>query len=123
MNKISAVCVLIVSILGGCAHVGVTTLKEYPPKLPHCPLEIFSSESEITKPFEVVCLIDSQKKAALGESSISAAIEASKSTACQCGADGILFVSGGTQSANAYNYGSASAILKAIKYKPDMSQK
>jgi hypothetical protein len=123
MKKISVVCVLFSSILSGCAHIGVTTLKQYPPKSPDCPLEVFSSESEVSKPFEVVCLIDSQKKAALGESSISEAIEASKSTACQCGADGILFISGGTQSANAYSYGSASAILKAIKYKSDTSQK
>lgn len=109
--------VSIILTLSACAHVGVTTIAARPANPPECPLDVFTSETEISKPFEVVCLIDAQKKSGWGESSIAAAIAASKPAACKCGANGILFMGGGTQPASAFNYGNATALVKAIRYK------
>jgi len=107
---------LIAMLFASCASVGVTPVKVAAEKQRNCPLEVFTSEAEIKRPYEVVCLIDTQKKAALGESSVADAIAASKPAACKCGADGIWIVTGSVQSANMFNYGSAHTILKAIRF-------
>lgn len=102
--------------MGGCANVGVTKINAASARPSDCSLDVFTSESEVSQSFEVVCLIDSQDKALIGESSIAEAISASKPAACECGADAVLYVSGDTQSANAVEFGSASAVVKAIRY-------
>lgn len=100
-----------------CANVGVTKLKPYPPKMVNCNIDIYTSESEIKRPFEVVCLIDSRTgTTAFHDKTGAAAIEQSKSKACKCGADAILIMSVDTEGVTMTTWGKGKTILKAIRY-------
>ena len=104
-------------VITGCAAVGVTTLKSYSQKPADSSLDIFSSIEEIHKPYEIICLIDSKTGNSLfNDKTVAGAINLAKPKALECGADAILVENMQTVSGNGFNYGHASAIIKAIKY-------
>jgi hypothetical protein len=65
--------------LAGCANVGVTRMKSVSAKPESCQVDIYSTEAEVRRPFDVVCLLDA----------------ASKPEACKCGGDAIILSDGG----------------------------
>lgn len=107
-------------LLSGCANVGVTQLKPATSKSPTCSLDIYSSEKDITQPYEVVCLIDSRTgTTAFHKKTGAAAIEQAKSKACECGADAMLVETIDTAGITLMTWGKGTAIIKAIRYLPD----
>ena len=56
----SGLLIIATFLLVSCASVGVSTIKHYPAKPKDCSLEVFTSESEIKKEYEVIALIDSK---------------------------------------------------------------
>ena len=102
-----------------CATVGVTVIKSYPPKDSNSPLDIYTSKDDIKRPYEVICLLDSQTgTTAFSDKTAAAAIENSKAAARKCGADAILVESVDRQGATYASWGSGKAIIKGIKYLP-----
>ena len=100
-----------------CASVGVTKSKSYPAKAADCNLDIYFSESEIKKPFEVIALIDSKTGSnAFAKKTVSAAIDLAKPKACECGADAILVVQMDKEGVTAGGYGFGKAMIKCLKY-------
>ncbi len=103
--------------LSSCASVGVTKLNPAEPKEKNCALEIFSSESEIKKPFEVLCLLDSGTATnAFADKTVAGAIQLAKPEACKCGADAILILNGNTEGMSLTGWGRGTALLKAIRF-------
>lgn len=102
--------------LSSCASVGVTSIHEAPAKYKDCPLALYTEPKEIGRPYEVVCLIDAMTAAhILADTTVAGAINAARSQACACGADGLLIHDVRKEAGNLWGRGFA--ILKAIRYK------
>ena len=112
-----------VLILLACTSVGVTQTKTgIPAKRSNCPLDVYTTDSEVTRPFEVVCLIDSRTGTTLFHSkTAAAAIEHTRPYACECGADAIVLMSADTEGLTWATWGRGKAIVKAIRYLPNPS--
>jgi hypothetical protein len=83
-----------------------------------CQLAIYSSEQEISRPWEAICMIDSRTGTTLfHDRDAAAAIQQAKSAACQCGADAILIESMDTQGVTWGTWGQGKAILRGIRYR------
>lgn len=103
--------------LSSCASVGVTKIKPAEPKDKKCSIAVFTSESEVKRPFEVVCLLDSGTATNLfADKTVSGAINLAKPEACRCGADAILLVNGDTEGVSMTGWGRGKALLKAIRF-------
>lgn len=102
----------------GCATVGVTQLKpDIVRKAHNCPLEIFTAEKDISKPFEVVCLLDSRTgTSAFADKTAAGAINEARPKACECGADGMLIQHTDTEGMTLATWGQGKAIIKAIRF-------
>ncbi|MFZ5579833.1 MAG: hypothetical protein ACOZAQ_05155 [Pseudomonadota bacterium] len=108
------------SLLTGCASVGVTSIKQFPPKPENCALDVFSSEKEVAKPFTVACVLDSSTGTTLfHDRTAAAAIEQAKAQACACGADAIIIGGMANEGISAFSWGRGAAVVKAIKYTRD----
>jgi len=103
--------------VASCASVGVTCVRPGASKPRACPLEVFTSEAEIRRPFEVACLIDSRTgTTAFHSKDAATAIEIARPEACVCGADGLLVVNVDTEGATMATWGRGKAILKAVRF-------
>lgn len=113
---------LVVGLLGlsvsvRCANVGVTRVNGAPGKAVGCKLDIYTSEAEVKRPFQVLCLIDSRTgTTAFDTKTAAAAIENAKPTACGCGADALIVTAADTEGATYARWGQGKAVLKAIRY-------
>jgi hypothetical protein len=97
--------------------VGVTSLKQFPPKPEGCPIDVYASEKEITKPFTVACVLDSSTGSTLFDDRTgAAAINQTKAEACKCGADAIVITSVGQTGVSYGGWGQGMAVIKAIKF-------
>ena len=81
--------------LSGCGDVRVVPVKEAESKRSDCSLSTYASTDEIKRPYETVCLIDSQTGISilhklLHKDTVDAAIKQAKGRACLCGADAII---------------------------------
>lgn len=81
--------------MAGCGDVKVVPVKEAESKRTDCSLATYSSTDEIKRPYETVCLIDSQTGISivhklLHKDTVNAAIKQAKGQACLCGADAII---------------------------------
>lgn len=109
--------ILVGILVSSCATVGVTQMKSAPAKPGYCNLEIFSNESEIKRPFEVLCLLDSKTGGdAFADKTMAGAIKLAKPKACECGADAILVTGGRSEGVTAFTWGEGFAVLKAIRF-------
>lgn len=105
-------------ILFSCASSGVQKLKQFPGKEKGCALDIYTAEKEITRKYDVVCLIDSKTGSTLyDKKTISKAIDLSKPKACECGADALVLVSSDRKGASFFSWGEAYVVVKGIRYK------
>jgi hypothetical protein len=79
-----------------CSHAaGITRLANAPPKPAGCQLELFDSEAAVGRPFEAVCLVDSEVKATLRTPvDRSAVAETARRAACDCGGDAMIVTQG-----------------------------
>lgn len=111
--------VLMTLILSGCATVGVTKINSAPEKGLGCELTVYTSEKEITSPYEVLCLIDSRTSTrATADTTMAGAINIARDAACKCGATGLLVISGATEGDGFWIPRTGTAVLKAIRIKP-----
>jgi len=103
----------------GCTTIGVMEMKsDLIFKASNCKLDIFSSEKEIEKPFEVVCLIDVKTgTSAFHDTTGPGAINEARPAACKCGADGILVMQMGISGDGFLIPKTGNATIKAIRYK------
>ncbi len=105
------------ALVAGCSSVGITRVKAAPARSANCNLEVFTSEQEVKRPFEVLCLIDSRTgTTAFHDKTAAAAIEHAKPQACGCGADAILISALDTEGPGWGTWGQGKAILKAIRF-------
>lgn len=101
-----------------CASVSTDVILPYPSKPYDCPLDVYTSEGDITKEYEEICILHSKTGTTLFENkSFEHAIERSKSKACRCGADAILVISVEKIGVNLLNWGEGRAVVKGIRYK------
>lgn len=107
-------------VVAGCASVGVTRMKVTQPKPEDCQLDVYSAESDVKRPFEVVCVLDSKTASSLfADKTVAGAIENARPDACECGADAIVIASGGAEGANFGSWGTGFALLRGIRYLAD----
>ena len=105
-------------LLSACAAVDVVKMKEHPAKPINCALDVYADEKEITREYEVVCLISSMTGSTLfDKKTASEAIRLAKPKACECGADAILIMATEKKGMSATGYGHGQASIKAIRYK------
>lgn len=98
--------------LVGCRHAGVTRLATAPAKPANCQLQLFASESEVGRPFEAVCLVDTGFSATGRRPvQLSEIAELARSQACQCGGDAII--GGGASTGSAEG---EALVVKVIRY-------
>jgi len=103
--------------LAACASVGVTHVKQAPARAADCPLDVYTSETEITRPYEVLCLLDARSgSTAFSDKTVAGAVNAARPDACGCGAEAILIVGGSTEGMSAFKWGEGTAMLKALRY-------
>ena len=75
----------------GCRHAGITRLANAPPKPAGCMPQLFESEAAVGRPFEAVCLVDTEVKATLRTPVDTSAIaENARRSACDCGGDAMI---------------------------------
>lgn len=101
-----------------CTTVGVTRVRSAPARESNCVLDVFTSEQEIKRPFEVLCLIDSQTGGTIfHDRTAAAAVEHARPHACRCGADAILISGIGTEGPGmGSGWGHGTAVVKAIRF-------
>ena len=74
-----------------CRHAGITKLASAPAKPPDCTPQLFESEAAVGRPFEAVCLVDTEVKATLRTPvDTSAVAENARRSACDCGGDAMI---------------------------------
>jgi len=77
--------------LVACRHAAVTRLASAPPKPSGCQLQLFASEAEVGRPFEALCLVDTELTTTLLRPVDPAAVaETARGQACQCGGDALI---------------------------------
>ncbi len=111
--------ILCVLCLAGCASVGTVPVgdKQVRAKPADCQLDVFGAEADVKRPFEVVCLINSETGTTLfHRHSIEAAMEKLRPKACSCGADAIVIVDAEKHGMNWTGYGKGEVKVKAIVY-------
>lgn len=98
--------------LVGCRHAGVTRLASAPAKPASCQLQLSATESEVGRPFEAVCLVDTGFSASGRRPvQLSEVAELARSQACQCGGDAII--GGGATAGSAEG---EALVVKVIRY-------
>lgn len=116
MRKLCAM--FTIGLLAGCSAptVKITKLAEAPAKPANCPIEMFSSESDVRRPYKVVCQIDAAtEKTGWGHTGTEA-LDDARPAACACGADAAVIVHVGSTGAKLDSWGQGQAIIKAIKF-------
>lgn len=108
---------LVLLVAAGCSNVGVTLIKPGPAKPSDHPIDIYTSEAEVKRPFEACCLIDSQTSNSLFSSkTAAAAINKAKYYARKHGADALIVMNAATDGPSWFSHGRGTAMLKAIRY-------
>jgi len=106
----------------GCGSVGVVRMTNVKntQNPSGCYLEIYGSENDINRQFEVVCIISSETGGTIFERrDIDAAIDKLRPEACRCGADGILIIDArkeGPMSSFSSGWGRGKVSVKAIRF-------
>ena len=74
-----------------CRHAGITRLASAPAKPANCMPQLFDSEASVGRPFEAVCLVDTEVKATLRTPvDTNAVAENARRSACDCGGDAMI---------------------------------
>src|SRR5262245_2472058 len=107
-------CLPLFALALGCASTEVTAIKRAPAKPYGCPLDVYDSEAEVTRPYENLCMIDSTSGRTLfHDRTVRGAIDQARPKACQCGADAVIVVS---SQADAHGHTEGTVVLQAIRY-------
>lgn len=110
----------ILLLLSACAVTKTERSVAASPKPKSCPIQVFYNESEVPRPFEVLCTIESGTGLSLfHDRSVTGAIAGAKEEACLCGAEAIIVEK--TRNAGisflSQDGNRAKATVKAIRYK------
>ena len=111
--------VIVTGCTGSTAVVRTSTLTPEPlPK--DCHLDIYTSEADITRRYETVCMIHAETGRTLFERhSVDAALDRIRPKACSCGAHALIVTDVAKQGAFSSwssGYGFSTAKVKAIRY-------
>ena len=107
----------LIFFVSACASVGVTQTKQTVAKPEDCPLDIYTSDSEIKRKFEVVCLLDSKTGSTLfANKTVAGAIENARPHACECGGDGMVVGDTRVEGVSMAGWGEGTAMIKVIRY-------
>ena len=111
------ICAMLMGLFA-CTTVGVIqTGKVQEPRGKKCGLDVYSSEKEIIRPFQVVCLIDVKTGTSLGHNTTGAgAVNYARPYACKCGADGLIILRATQEGDGFFIPKTGVANVKAIKY-------
>ena len=85
--------IVFILVLSGCASSSVQLLsaEQYPSKNSECPLDVFTSESKVTKKYKEIAIITHKtKQDAFSDKGASSIIPELKEEACKLGADGLI---------------------------------
>ena len=109
---------LIATLAVSCATATATRVNPGHAKPENCKLDLFTSESEVKRPYQVACLIDATSGRTLfADRTINGALEQARPEACSCGADAMLLMSATTKGWSANEgYGEGTAVVRAIRY-------
>jgi hypothetical protein len=91
---------LVILILSstGCAGSILTTLKQAPAKPAGCTFDIYTSDSEVPKKFEALCIVEAHTgQGMFDDKTVSGAIEEARPKLCECGADAAVLVEGSSK--------------------------
>lgn len=100
-----------------CASTGVTRLRTAPSKPDNCNLDIYTSENEVKREHEVLCMIDATSGRTLGDDrTVRGALANARPEACRCGADAMVVMSSSTTTASAAGWGEGTVVVRAIRY-------
>lgn len=100
-----------------CASTGVTRLRAAPPKPNNCNLDIYTSQNEVKREHEVLCMIDATSGRTLGDDrTVRGALANARPEACRCGADAMVVMSSSTTTANAAGWGEGTVVVRGIRY-------
>jgi hypothetical protein len=103
--------------LVGCASTGVTPLNPGPAKPKDHPIDVYTSETEVKRPFVVCCLIDAKTGTSLFDrKTVAAALDRCKVAARKNGADAIIVMNAETDGISIVSWGQGKATVKAIRY-------
>jgi len=110
---------LLVLTAGGCASQAVVPVARatVEPRAPGCSYETYASESEVGRPFETTCILDSRTGTTIfHRHSIEAAMEKVQDDICACGGDAIIIDSTERRGVSLANWGQGSITLRVIRY-------
>lgn len=118
MTKTLLISALMASLAShACASVGVTRTKQAAAKEEDCKLDIYTSDEEVKRDFEVICLLDSKTGSTLfADRTVAGAIENARPDACECGGDGMIIGNTHVEGANFGGWGEGTAMIKVIRY-------
>ena len=101
-----------------CTSVGVTRSRPGQAKPENCRLDVYTSPTEVGRPFVVACLIDVRTGTSVFHNTTGAgAVNYARPAACGCGADALIVVQAGTQGDGFWIPRTGSAVVRAIRYK------
>ncbi len=87
--------------LAGCRHAGITRLADAPAKPAGCTLQLFTKESEVGRPFQAVCLVDTETRYTMQRPIDPGAVaETARRQACDCGGDAMIVQTPETEGGN-----------------------
>ncbi len=120
MKRIVAVTVACLGL--GCSSTGYvrvgTTVAT--PKPEGAPVEVYSTEADVKRPFEKLCLVDAKTGSTLyNDRSPEGAMKRAKNAARICGADAIILTEMDRKGVSLMSWGSSSAKGVAIRFLPD----
>ncbi len=103
--------------LAACASVGVTRIKPATAKAETCNIDVYTEDSEVDRPVEVVCMLDSKTGSKLfDDKTVAGAINEAKPEACKCGGDAIIVKSSSRTGVSMTGWGEGMATLKVVRY-------
>ncbi|QUY45983.1 trypsin-like peptidase domain-containing protein (plasmid) [Acaryochloris sp. 'Moss Beach'] len=97
-----------------CIRLGNTVA---PAKSEKCPIELYSAETDVQRPFEKLCILNvSTGKTLFSNKSPEEATKRLKKAGCKCGADAVILNDVNRESANAMSWGRSTAKGIGIRY-------
>ena len=132
MPRSSAIFILVIELLAAATFIGCmpprvfsTTLKAAAPHPDNCYFDIYTSECEVPRRFESLCIVEAfTGQTASDDTTMSGAIKLAQPKLCNCGADAAILLEGtsaqvGLWEANDYTLPQdrrGNAILKGIRF-------
>jgi len=78
-------------LLAGACQSSSVVMKTAPAKASDCPIQVFSSASDVKRPYESLCVVSAETAGvAGGQGNTNIVTNKAKARACECGADALI---------------------------------